>query len=951
LLVSGRAILQDLAKNVDSATQLNKPGSQGDLLHGFVNLVLESARPGAPRDLYDIRPLEAMIEAGYTLLTPNRRLAVHMLAAWEKWQREQGRTAWLAPRIVSLEAWLDERWQSFSREWPLAVANKQKLSKGQAHQLWCRCIRASDAGDGLLHVDGAAKDAASAYQHLLLWQVDLEDRNIRGQFHFGEDSAAFLQWRVSFEEFCTAQGVVTAEQRVELLATTEKNIGMERIIPLEFDEIAPLHQQLFERSDIEVHTHVVSPIVSRSQALACSTTEAEYYTAAHWARQRLAETGGENARIGILVPDLGVQRAQIQRIFSEVFEPAILAIASEQSDAPFNFSAGIPLSQSPPVAMAQKLLRLVARTVPLDTAIEILTTGYSCHNKDDFEQRVTLIATLFDRMQDPIETTSFRLLALAADSDSPGNGICFAANLETAWLDLRRKQRLSPGEWAQYFWDVLVQLGWPGRDIPAEQEQGPIYKFIQTLEDGARWGLNGDKLDLESALTLLQYQLEETLYQDRSGEAQVQILGRLEGAGLRFTHLWLCGMGMEQWPGSATPNPFIPYSLQSQFNLPHSTPAREFEFCKRLTRRYQESAESVVFSYASSADGVQQQLSSLALAVEAVDATKLLGMTEPELYHRYWGEMRSEVSCIECEEVEAPLAPVPERLRGGAGLLEDQSNCGFRAFARHRLHARALNQVSPGLNALERGNLIHQALFHLWGQINGSVELGEKSTLELLELRSEAASSALDQLPSWRRRQLGAVTLDIENNRLGILLERWLEFERSRTAFTVHAREHPQSLLLNGISFEFRIDRIDSLESGQQIILDYKTGACSLKDWQGERPTKPQMPLYALANQDSAIAIAYARVQIDRSSLLGVGEIDDALVVPGIEGVQVEDGANEAGASLWSTQLDAWQEKLSSLLSSYLAGKALIDPVAGAITCQYCDLATLCRKHERDESE
>ena len=74
-------------------------------------------------------------------------------------------------------------------------------------------------------------------------------------------------------------------------------------------------------------------------------------------------------------------------------------------------------------------------------------------------------------------------------------------------------------------------------------------------------------------------------------------------------------------------------------------------------------------------------------------------------------------------------------------------------------------------------------------------------------------------------------------------------------------------------------------------------------------------------------------------------------MLPGIETVQADDGDADSGPSLWSDQLEDWQAKLSALLSNYLAGRALIDPVAGAITCQYCDLATLCRKHERDENE
>src|ERR1700747_974209 len=51
---------------------------------------------------------------------------------------------------------------------------------------------------------------------------------------------------------------------------------------------------------------------------------------------------------------------------------------------------------------------------------------------------------------------------------------------------------------------------------------------------------------------------------------------------------------------------------------------------------------------------------------------------------------------------------------------------------------------------------------------------------------------------------------------------------------------------VGGLKLRLRADRIDLLENGQRLLLDYKSGEVSVKDWEGERPDEPQRPLYAI---------------------------------------------------------------------------------------------------------
>jgi hypothetical protein len=69
--------------------------------------------------------------------------------------------------------------------------------------------------------------------------------------------------------------------------------------------------------------------------------------------------------------------------------------------------------------------------------------------------------------------------------------------------------------------------------------------------------------------------------------------------------------------------------------------------------------------------------------------------------------------------VDAELPPISteESTRGGARLLELQAACPFRAQAEVRLGARALEEPAMGVDAAERGDLVHAALARLWSEL------------------------------------------------------------------------------------------------------------------------------------------------------------------------------------------------------------------------------------------
>ena len=70
----------------------------------------------------------------------------------------------------------------------------------------------------------------------------------------------------------------------------------------------------------------------------------------------------------------------------------------------------------------------------------------------------------------------------------------------------------------------------------------------------------------------------------------------LEAAGMKFDQLWIMGLHEENWPPTASANPFLPIKCQRQEKMPRASAERELEYARRITSRLATSANKVFFS-------------------------------------------------------------------------------------------------------------------------------------------------------------------------------------------------------------------------------------------------------------------------------------------------------------------------------------------------------------------
>jgi len=891
--------------------------------------------------LFNITTLLPLIEEGALVLTPNQRLASRMLTAYGL---SQSSNVIEKPDIFAVEDWLNQLWCQFVLQSDAHASQSMILSSHQELMLWEKIITDSDQGCTLMRPAATAQQVSAAYKQLLLWQLDFEA--IREELGSNRDSQAFLVWLDEFKRSCVVNRWVTKTEAQHYLVEMfdQQNLVLpNKLVLVGFGRLPPLYEQLFNFFD-SVITFKSHQTPSESGVVCCESMQQELQAAAVWAKQQLRND--DHTTVAIVVPGLDQHRVEVQRYLQEVFEPEYMLPETERRATPFNISAGIPLLETPVVAAAIDWLTLAGQVLETEKVVHLLQTPFSelfkKENSFGINNLSKLIIVLYELRQSVLNHADLRYCVQKwlAD-DATGLNTMLQKQAET--LRRVRKQRLSATEWPAIFNACLVAVGWPGNRELDSLEYQQLTQWQACLEQFSQFDEVTETLDFSSALSCLRAMLARQSFQPKTPDSRLQVLGVLEASGLHFDCLWLTSMSDKQWPASPSPNAFLPYRLQQEMHMPHASAQRELEYAEELTQQFFSCASKTIISYPSTVNEIESHVSELYAGISLVKLQELLGRPLAQLLPMVEIRRRHfEQSVLEYfDPGKAPVVSQNEKIAGGSSVFASISACPFKAFAQHRLHLRALPVAQLGLNAADRGTLLHRALELLWKQLKNQQTLLSLDEERLQTICKQVIEYACTEMQQRKPKLLGDRLKQLEQERLFILLQNWLAIEMQRSAFTVKYLEYDKKIKFVDLEMALRIDRVDQLSDGSWLLIDYKSGRTSLNKWWGERPDEPQLPFYAnvLRQQEQIGGIAFAQVRSDTCVLKGVGQeslTDDDLRWS-------DKYQNLAGVKGWEALMEYWQQVLERLAQEFIQGEARVSPKQPSTTCTYCDFSSVCR--------
>ncbi|HLG98547.1 MAG TPA: PD-(D/E)XK nuclease family protein [Bryobacteraceae bacterium] len=842
------------------------------------------------------------LQAGGTLVTINRRLARSYMREFHAQQQRLGGSVWNAPDILPLDAFLERAWKNWL--WRNASGGLVLLDTWQEQIVWEQVIRESPAGETLLRIPETARLARDTWRLIQAYRLPVP----KG-FEATEDCSAFASWAHDFEKRCQARRWLESACLGDFVSARLIASEMPRpqaLYAAGFEELTPQQEDLFAALDGPIRIEAPHS-TARINQLRFQDADLEIQAAALRARTWIEQDG--ETKIGIIVPDLARARTKIERIFKRVLDPSSSLADAEAS---FHMSLGAPLGTISMIHAALLVLELGLHGLALPAAGMLLRSPFLGGFHAEASRRSLVDARL---RRDGFWTLTTALLAREArECPVLQRNLARFAKIAQA---LPGAQRAS--EWSRHFAQLLEAVGWPGdralnsREFQLQRAWHDCLSALASLDIALR------HISFGEALSRLREIAASQVFQVENEGAPIQIMGALEASGLCFDHLWIMGLHDEALPLPAAPNPFLPLSLQREHKLPHSSADRELEFATKLIARLLAASPDVVVSYPAS-DG-DRALSPSPLFKAAWESAH----GEPTPAQNGATQMRSTARFQElADEMASPVAGGSEQ-RGGASLFKDMAACPFRAFARHRLLARPLEETTPGLSYKDRGITVHRALQIVWSELRSHERLTELDSAELEAVISRAAMAAVEAIPHT----LGG---RLEQRRLEKLLSNWLEIEKSRAPFTVHAAEIEREVSIGGLQIKTRADRIDELASGGDIIVDYKTGQLRSTAWDSERPAEPQVPLYCATSERAIAGAAIAQLRAGDLCFQGVMESTAALPMKTMRFVQ---------PLPFAKQVTRWRVVLEQLAENFRAGRAEVDPKEGA--CENCGLWALCR--------
>lgn len=834
-------------------------------------------------------------------------------------RRAEGLAAWPAPQITDWTTFARTAWQDRSTD------GRMVLNPAQEQAIWTTIIEREKRLATVLP-DPRHRLASLVMQaHALLCGYAPRYLQARAREGWSLDAGTFSAWLAAFESACRSSNVWSASRMaLEAIPFLEADAtARPPVLAVGFDRMQPTQRAFFTAWGMWQHHQPAVPVQQLDYSFAVSPQE-ELKACAAWCMQFLE--AHPSARVLVISQEVAERRGEIERAF--------LRHPLAGSAPLFEFSLGIPLSEAALPRAYLLMLRWLHSALE-ESAIDWLFSMDAAADEDESAAlQASMRAIRHAALQCPAWTLESFLRQRHATSLIPA---AWAERLMAAREHLLAavEQDRPPLEWVALLSDLLRMMLPAGGPPLASADYQAVRRWEQMLDTCASLGFNGERLSWQDFLAAVERLMGETLFAPESADAPIQITGPAESAGLTADAIWFLGADEDSWPAKAAAHPLLPLHVQLEADMPHASPLQDWELAQTMTARLLESAPTMRFSYA------RQQG-----AIEARPSRVVVKVAGPP---KAFAEVHEPLAPL-CTIIVQDTAQVPfpaHQALGGSSVLTAQSQCPFKAFATSRLGAQDWQPAEPGLTAAQRGQLLHAVLHAVWGgPPHGLRNLDDLRNLAHVQafVAGHVRRVVQGKLPESISGRMPKRYLALEQERLTRLVTEWLGYEAQRQPFQVKQTEAPATVTIAGLKLNLRLDRIDRLRDDSLLVIDYKTGAVSTKDWQLPRAQDVQLPLYAgfaIQEPDQLGGLVFAKVRPGESSFAGLVADAASTLLEGLTGAH-----GLVKNALTPVQLSAWRDNIEQLARDFLAGKASVDPRKYPDTCDACGLQALCRIQE-----
>ncbi len=896
-------------------------------------LLVEIERVIIPEATGMMQDILTLIHQGYSLVTPTSRLSRHLSNHFAQVQLSQGKQAWESPSILPWSAWLENLQRQLV---PERENETYILNPHQQINLWTGIIRESEYSQQLLQVTSVARQVMQAWELVHQWQLPL----FPGDIYINQDAYAFQYWADCYLKTCEERGWMDEARFPDLVARQLQGVqgcAALKCVFVGFDEIYPQQSSLLENlrsQGAEIVVHETRENASRVQSVTFTDELEEINAVANWARTVL--TSGEDETIGIIIPGLAQSRGLVMDALDDVLMSENVLKHEDPENRPYSVALGQPLSRYPLIVTAFRILQLLHAQLSLEDISGLVLSPWIKGAEHERSSRYQLDANLRDFGQQQFTSSqALQLIEFFCEQSSGCETLLesFAVfKAESPELSGKHSAR----DWIVKIKRVLEIFGWPGERSLNSLEYQTVEAWRDMLLQFSSLDMVTSKLDAGAVVSQLSQLALSYSFQGESAETRLQVLSPGAAAGMHFDHLWMLGMHEDAWPVAMEANPFIPLALQKSHELPFASAELRLARGQRLTAALLNSGDNVVVSYACFDADREQRPSATLRQYFANDA-------EMDLHYQdsYRDVLFASSKLEYLADTRGTSLAQGEYARGGSALFKDQAACPFRAYAKHRLFAQGLGEADIGLNAAERGMLVHEVMQQFFEQVPGHSDLVEMTGSTQDALIDSSLQGVMQKYRRFWPHILTPAFVEVESSRLKRLALEWLELEKQRDPFKVVGLEQKQKISFAGVEINTRIDRIDQLDDGRLVLIDYKTGSASPSAWFGSRPDDPQLPLYVISQDREVAALVFGKLTSSELKFSGIAA-DDGLL-PGVKVFHASRGVQHES---WEQVISDWRVVLGELGNEFRGGEAAVNP-KNEMSCRYCDLHSFCRISEQ----